>query len=420
MTALGTQLILGGTLFLSNANPAFIKHPATDVWFSDPQAVSVQTLSQGLLLRAKDSTTGHQALGIDSQKPGALVRLQNVSDASYQALKRCPQAPLDAGRNGLRLADISVARALSLLGDCGFEGLRLSPEQQSDALVAQGFALKESEAMAKGYRILSTSWEDGLRVIVIDEAQRAQITHLKQLFADLASFIEFRLRKAPRPGNTLIFEVTLFEFFRNAASKIGVSWPSSFRILDLEGSPFRKLNPTLALGLDFGESQGVSRVLARPQIRVKAGEKARFQSGGEIPVQIVTDTVRSTQWKEYGLILELAVAAETPTGADEISLDFKVEVSEPDFSRGTEVVPGLAVRRLESRFDVRTRETTVLTTLLQMRSGALRAGLAGLSRIPVAKELFSSRSRQEQESELWFAIRPHWDEIPWNEETLRR
>lgn len=420
MAALGTQLILGGTLFLSNANPAFIKNPAADVWFSDPQAVSVQTLNRGLLLRAKDASSGHQALGIDSQKPGALVRLQNVTDASYRALMRCPQAPLVPGRSGLQLAELPLGSALSALKDCGFESLRLSPEQQRDPLIAQGFALKESEALAKGYRILSAVWDNGLRVIHIDEAQSAQLVSLKELFAELANFIEFRPRRAPRPGNTLIFEVTLFEFFRNAASKFGVSWPDSFRILDLEGSPFKKLNPALALGLDFGESQGVSRVLARPQIRVKAGEKARFQSGGEIPVQIVTDTVRSTQWKEYGLILELAVAAETQTGADEISLDFKVEVSEPDFSRGTDTVPGLAVRRLESRFDVRTRETTVLTTLLQMRSGALRAGLAGLSRVPVARELFSSRSRQEQESELWFAIRPHWDEIPWNEETLRR
>jgi hypothetical protein len=420
MAALGTQLILGGTLFLSNANPAFIKHPAPDVWFSDPQAVTVQPLNQGLLLRAKDTSTGHQALGIDALKPGSLIRLQNVSDATYRALIRCPQAPLVSGRTGLQFSEGPVTNALASLRDCGFEGIRLSTEQQQDPLITQSFALKEAEALAKGYRVLSSSWENGLRVLFTDEAQQSQLASLKELFAELSPFVEFRLRKAPRPGNTLIFEVTLFEFFRNAASKIGVSWPSSFRILDLEGSPFKKLNPALALGLDFGESQGVSRVLARPQIRVKAGEKARFQSGGEIPVQIVTDTLRSTQWKEYGLILELAVAAETPTGADEISMDFKVEVSEPDFSRGTDVVPGLAVRRLESRFDVRTRETTVLTTLLQMRSGALRAGLAGLSRVPVARELFSSRSRQEQESELWFAIRPHWDEISWSEETLRQ
>jgi len=420
MALLSSQMLLGGILFLSSSNPAFIENTRSEVWFSDPQAITVQSLNGGLLMRPKDAVSGLQALGLDSSDPARLIRLQNVSDESYAALKKCPRAPVEASSAGLSVAKDTkdLALALAQLFECGFQGLRLSEAQSQDPQLAESIALKESEALAQGHRILSSTWEKGRRVLLVDEIQARRPQALMKIFAGLSPFIEIRAGKAPRPGNTLIFEVTLFEFFRNAASKIGASWPESFRILNLEGNPFRKLNPTLSLGLDFGESRGVAKILARPQLRVKAGQKASFQSGGELPVQVVTETVQTTQWKPYGLILELRVPEETPTGADELSVDFKVELSEPDFSRGSETIPGMVVRRLESRFDLRAHETTVLSTMLQSRSGALRSGLAGLSGAPALKHLFSTKSSQEQESELWFAIRPRWDEIPWQEEQI--
>ncbi|MEO5667097.1 MAG: hypothetical protein ABIR96_03475 [Bdellovibrionota bacterium] len=418
MALLSSSLILGGTLFISTSHPAFIKNTRAEVWFSDPQALSAQSMDGGLLLRAKDATTGLQAVGLDAVDGTRLTGLQNVSDENYAALTRCPQAPVSGSATGLlvRADTKDISSTLGFLFDCAFSELRLTEEQTQDQVLAKGLALKESEALAGGYRILSSSWQNGRRVLVIDEAQAAHPLALRRIFAGLFPFLEIRAGKSPRPGNTLIFEVTLFEFFRNAASKIGASWPESFRILNLEGDPFRKLNPALSLGLDFGESQGVAKVLARPQIRVKAGQKARFQSGGEFPVQLVTENVQTTQWKAYGLILDLGVPEDTRSGAEELSLDFKVELSEPDLSRGTESVPGLTMKRLESRFDLRVQETTVLSTMIQSRSGALRSGLAGLGSTPFLKHLFSTKSTQSQESELWFAIRPRWDERPWQEE----
>jgi hypothetical protein len=413
------QLVLNGTLFLSPAHPALLKKTASDVWFSDPKAVSVQATSQGLLVRAKDESSGLQALGLDASDPGALVRVQNLSEANHAALQRCPRAPVVASSDGL-LVDAATGSELPEklveLSRCAFQTLKVSDALTGEATLAESFARKESEALAQGHRLLSSRWQGGRRLIRVDEKQALQASQLLSLFGPLAPLVRLETARAPRPGNTLIFEVTLFEFFRNAASKVGVSWPESFRLLDLEGNSFRSLNPALQLGLDFGESQGMSRVLARPQIRVKAGEKARFQSGGEIPVQVRGPKgVSTVEWKPYGLILDLAVPAETASGAESLSVDFKVELSEPDLSRGTDAVPGLSMRRLESRFDLRSQETTVLSTMLQVRSGALRSGLAGLSQAPVLKHVFSTKSQQEQESELWFAIRPRWDEIPWDE-----
>jgi len=415
-----SPLLLSGTFFISISNPAFFKRTAEDVWFSNPQAISVQSLNRGLMIRPKDSTSALQSLGLDESDPSALLRIQNVSDVNYLALRTCPQAPLESQSLGLILSRQTrdLPSTLGLLHKCGFENLRFREIDLQNRELMEMYSLKESEAVAKGHRILSSGWENGRRVLFVDEEQARQATLLLGQFGALASFTELRSQKAPRPGNTLIFEVTLFEFFRNAASKIGVSWPDNFRILNIDGSPFKKINAGLSLGLDFGESQGVSKILARPQIRVKAGQKSRFQSGGEIPIQIITETTQSTQWKAYGLILDLAVPEDTVTGASEINVDFKVELSEPDLSRGTDSVPGLIVRRLESRFDLRSHETTVLSTMLQTRSGALRSGIPGLVNTPVLKQIFSSKSQQEQESELWFAIRPRWDEIPWKEDEV--
>jgi pilus assembly protein CpaC len=152
-------------------------------------------------------------------------------------------------------------------------------------------------------------------------------------------------------------------------------------------------------------------VLARPQIRTKPGERAIFQSGGEIPIRNAGKNGGPTVWKNYGLLLTLVPDAQVETGSPEIAVEFKLELSEPDYSAAIDGVPGMKVRRLESRFDLRTAETTILTTLVQTRTGKESDGLYGTRSVPLLQHLFGSQTRTDQDSELWFAIRPVWEEI---------
>jgi Flp pilus assembly secretin CpaC len=159
---------------------------------------------------------------------------------------------------------------------------------------------------------------------------------------------------------------------------------------------------------DFGESQGLGRILARPELRTKPGIAANFQSGGEIPVKTRGLFGNTTIWKPYGLILNLTPLPTQKVGATEVSLDFKVEISEPDQSTAIDGVPGMIIRKLESRFDLRTDEDTLLSSMIQTRSGTMKSGIAGLFHVPLLGDLTSNHSNDEQQTELWFSIRPTW------------
>jgi Flp pilus assembly secretin CpaC len=161
---------------------------------------------------------------------------------------------------------------------------------------------------------------------------------------------------------------------------------------------------------DFGESQGVGKILAQPQLRCKPGEKARFQAGGEIPITTSNPYNSSTQWKSYGLNLLLEPEANIKTGAQELSLAFQIELSEPDQSTAIKGIPGMTTRKLDSRFDLRTNELTLLSTLFKRNQGKNKSGIAFLSQLPLLSYLVSSENSRENESELWFAIKSSWEE----------
>jgi|GEM_PF-963880 len=424
MALITQNLILASTLFLSPSHPALVSNTTSQVWFSEPNSLEVQALDSGLLLKVTKQHARLQATGLQKQSPKEWNTLQAISDANYLALTRCPSFPVQ-WKTGLEIPLFSPANNTSLdtwlaqINDCGFDEISFDEQNPLFSNFQKNLLKRESESEWKGIRILQKSWKEGRKVYVVENNSN-QSSRLSKTLGPYSPFVKIEERESPKPGNTLIFEVTLFEFSRQAASKLGVSWPEQIRMLSLEGNLFKDSFKALEVGLDFGESFGVGRVLAKPQIRVKAGQTSKFHSGGEIPIQIITAETQKTEWKKYGLLLEIGVPKETSTGAREVSVDFKVELSEPDFSMGAETSPGLSVRRLESQFDLRVRESTVLSTMIQTNSGARRSGLSGLSRIPILKNVFSSKSQQDHESELWFAIRPMWDEMPWSDDLEKK
>jgi hypothetical protein len=301
------------------------------------------------------------------------------------------------------------AAALAEFERCGFDKLAIAEAARAE-FEGQSAALEET-LVREGRLEAAPDWTPtGQRRLF---ASPSRTRELRRRLGRLAPFYTVEESAGAQPGRTLVFEVTLFEFSSKRAQALGLKWPSSARFKPAgEGLGSWRLDATgseLAFGADFGEALGVGRVLARPRIRTKPGEKASFQSGGEIPVRSASQNFAETKWKSYGLMLTLEPDGRAITGAREIALNLRIELSEPDPSTAVDGLPGMLVRKLESRFDLRTNETTVLTTLAQSRSSNGRAGLPGLARVPVLKGLFSSSQESEQDSELWIAVKPRWE-----------
>jgi hypothetical protein len=408
MIASLATLTISGMLILSTGEVLKIPRPSSQIWLSKTNIVEASPQGSSLILKGRQPGLV-VAAGLDPQetKPTSIVVL---SPENASALKRCSTL-VDISPIGVPAPKENTS--IQALAQCRFQTLGLSESAQHKyqtqiqeverSLFKQGFPSQKPPLWAQGQRNLF------LRA-PLNSQTLSRIRQILGLWAPFFTFTE--TTTSSRPGRTLVFEITLFEFSRSRAMHLGVSWPRSIVVQPLEaGQTFSGADGTLKIGADFGESLGLGRILARPQVRTKPGEKATFQSGGEIPIRSSNALGSSTVWKNYGLMVSLTPGGDIETGDPEVTVQFQLELSEPDFASAIDGIPGMKVRRLESRFDLRTEESTVLTTLIQTRSGNNRVGLPGTEGLGIFDILFGSRQRFEEDSELWFALRPSWESI---------
>lgn len=123
-------------------------------------------------------------------------------------------------------------------------------------------------------------------------------------------------------------------------------------------------------------------------------------SGGVTP--ITTTTQRFNRVEANLSIVILPVVS----GNEHITLNLLAEFSNfipPEFQGAP---PGNATRRFESKIRVQNEEMIILGGLEEIRKSETSSGTPVLSRIPVLKWLFSSRSKQKNDSQLVVFIKP--------------
>jgi pilus assembly protein CpaC len=160
---------------------------------------------------------------------------------------------------------------------------------------------------------------------------------------------------------------------------------------------------------DALKQQGLGRILAEPNLVTTSGQEASFLAGGEFPVPVPQQFQTITiEWKKFGVGLNF-----TPTVLDNdmISMQVNPEVSELNFTLGISVagvtVPGLDVRRLSTRVEVKDGQTFALAGLLSDSTRTLINKFPLLGSIPVLGTLFRSSTFQKNETELVVLVTPH-------------
>lgn len=410
-------VIWKGFLVLALNQPITLKPNGGVLWVSKKDSVKIQTQSgQATLMGIKQDLVYLSGFKTGLSEPTATLITTNDN---LLALKRCPS-----------IKNISVInQKLTFSGNsimdapyrCGFDDLQfLELDQNFSEQNIRIFLQNETLLKNSGLKISEAAWESRKRKLRVYSSQNKERI-LEKIPVELRPFYEIEIKNKLQPGKNIIFELTLFEFSKNKARKLGLRWPSSISLFSIgeNGNFSQKIsdlssgtNQELMLGADFGESQGVGKVIAQPTLRTQPGIKSTFRSGGEFPVKNSNALQSQTTWKSYGLNISITPNQETEIGDTEIALDFNLEFSEPNLEHVIDGVPSIFQRNLESRFDIRTDELTVLTSMLTLREGKGRAGLAFFQQIPILSPLFSIHSQIDTNSELWFALRPTWEEIP--------
>jgi pilus assembly protein CpaC len=158
------------------------------------------------------------------------------------------------------------------------------------------------------------------------------------------------------------------------------------------------------------EQKGIARSLAEPNLVALSGDTASFLAGGEYPIPVSGTLGQITvDYKKYGVGL-----AFTPTvlGHGLINLKIEPEVSQIDTTHTVSIangisVPALIVRRASTTIELRDGQSFMIGGLLQTDNKNLIDQLPWLGSVPVLGTLFSSKSYQQNQTDLAIIVTPH-------------
>ncbi|MCS3560496.1 pilus assembly protein CpaC [Bradyrhizobium elkanii] len=161
------------------------------------------------------------------------------------------------------------------------------------------------------------------------------------------------------------------------------------------------------------ETKGLARRLAEPNLTTLSGDAARFLAGGEIPVPVASSPVPgalptvSIDYKKFGV--ELAFVP-TVLSRGVINLRVEPSVSELDFTNAVSIagttIPALTRRDARTTVELRDGQSFAIAGLLQTRNRQDVSQLPWIGSVPVLGSLFSSKSYQQQETDLVIIVTP--------------
>ena len=167
---------------------------------------------------------------------------------------------------------------------------------------------------------------------------------------------------------------------------------------------------TIDVAINALEQKGIARSLAEPNLVALSGDTASFLAGGEYPIPVAGSFGQVTvDYKKYGVGL-----AFTPTVLSRglINLKIEPEVSQIDTTHTVSVsngvsVPALIVRRASTTIELRDGQSFMIGGLLQTNNQNQIDQLPWLGSVPVLGTLFSSKSYQQNQTDLAIIVTPH-------------
>ncbi len=204
----------------------------------------------------------------------------------------------------------------------------------------------------------------------------------------------------------VIFEIAFTEVNKQAFKDFGISWPASVSLSDPGGFRLGRLSPekSLEMTISMAAQDGKARIISRPRLVCRSGEKAAFLAGGEIAIpKKDKDGQLSVSWKRYGIILEI----EPQLGDDGlIHARIASEISTIDHANSIDGIPGILSRRVATFLSLAPGQTAVLSGLISSEDAHNISKIPLLGDIPIVGELFRSHSFRKRETELLVFLTP--------------
>ncbi|MCW8193486.1 type II and III secretion system protein family protein [Proteobacteria bacterium 005FR1] len=171
----------------------------------------------------------------------------------------------------------------------------------------------------------------------------------------------------------------------------------------------------LNLILDAGNTEGVAKILAEPNLTTLTGEQAKFLAGGEFPIPVPQREGQVTiEYKEFGVSLgflpvilnsgvinlQVSVAVSDLISANSVITGLGDEASRQLF------VPALSKRSAHSTVELGNGQTIAIAGMLNERLRENVDKFPGLGDIPILGQLFRSQEFRKEQTELVIFVTP--------------
>jgi general secretion pathway protein D len=175
------------------------------------------------------------------------------------------------------------------------------------------------------------------------------------------------------------------------------------------------------------QSEGATRLLANPQIRITGGETATARFGDKVPVPVTTFTplaqgglatqpFTSYEYQTVGVNIEITPRVHQD---GDVTLTLELEVSSLS-GTGYQGLPTFNTRKVKSVIRLREGETDVLAGLISDRERTSLSGVPGLAEIPLLGRLFARNQLDAAQTDIVMTLTPYVVKRPeFTEEDLR-
>jgi general secretion pathway protein D len=288
-------------------------------------------------------------------------------------------------------------------------------------LVVRNFYLAHAEAK-QVQLLLKTILKT--KDVFIDEKRNLVVIRDSQEGVDLA---EKLVKAHDQAEPEVMLALDVIEIRRSKLNELGISFANQIALgvsnpLTLQA--LKDLNST-GISVGFGglggtgpgvvgtvnltKSEGDTRLLANPRIRVRNREKAKIHIGDRLPVITTTASGTSTfvgqtvNYLDVGLKLEVEPQVMLD---DDVIIKLNLEVSSATQSKVNVNFYDVGTRNTTTTLTIKDGETQILAGLIRDDESEATSRLPGLGDLPLLGRLFSNEKRTQDKTEIILAITP--------------
>jgi type II secretory pathway component GspD/PulD (secretin) len=255
---------------------------------------------------------------------------------------------------------------------------------------------------------------------------------------DKVAIAERIIRANDKSKGEVLIDVELLEINRALARNMGIDLSSKTLSLSfrdgLSAVPLNDLQSLQQRGnwtigviptviLDFLRTDGDTRVIAKPQLRVTEGEQAEILIGDRVPIPTTSFNTSQTiggnivpltsfTYQNVGITVQIEARVHHNK---EVTLKVQVEISQlgtPIETSGGQSQPTIGTRQIQTVIRLRDGETNILAGLIASEDVNSRSGVVGLSDIPGFKHIFGKSSQSHRETDIIMTLTPRIIRVP--------